>query len=121
VKAAIETCRAPGTHPRDHVPRLHDVEWLTATLGEHSSEDAARVLGCAPQSVRHAAQKYRVRAEVNGHALPRAVAVRLDGYEWLARPRAEGTMVGALADELGTTRGRVTAGDQGRRVSSAAP
>jgi hypothetical protein len=105
----VATCRTPGAPPRYHVPRLHDVAWLTATLRERSLEDTARLLGCAPQSVRYATKKYGVRIEVNGHALPRAIAVRLDDQEWLARRRAEGATVDALADELGTSPGRVTA------------
>ena len=109
VSAALRRAGLPVPIPRYHVPQLHDVEWLTATLREHSLEDTARLLGCAPQSVRYAAQKYGVRIEVDGHAPPRAIAVRLADHEWLTRRRAEGATVGALADELGTSRGRVAA------------
>ena len=88
---------------------MHDVEWLSDALAEHCTEDVARMLGCAPQSVRYAARKYGVAAMVNGHDLSPQIAAKLADREWLAARRTDGVTVHQLADELGISPGRVSA------------
>ena len=73
--AALRRAGLPIPLPRTlRYPKLHDVDWLRDALATMSTQDVARRLGCAPQSVRSAARKSGVPALVNGHDPPPAVA-----------------------------------------------
>jgi hypothetical protein len=88
-------------------PQLHDVDWLRHALATMSTEDVARRLGCAPQSVRYAARKYGVPALVNGHDPPPSVSAALADRSWLAARREAGATIAEIAAELGTATTRV--------------
>ena len=108
ISAALRRAGLPIPLPRRlHHPQLHDVNWLQQALASLSTEDVARQLGCAPQSVRYAARKYGVPALVNGHDPPVAVSAVLADRPWLAARRDAGATMAEMADELGTTRTRV--------------
>ena len=110
VSAALRRAGLPvPLRPVRPYPQLHDVGWLTDALAEHCVEDVARLVGCSPQSVRHAARKYGVDCPINGHDPPAEAAARLADHEWLARRRAEGASNRVLADELRVGPDRVAA------------
>jgi transcriptional regulator with XRE-family HTH domain len=110
VSAALRRAGLPVPFPaRRRYPQLHDVVWLSDALTEHCTEDVARILGCAPQSVRYAARKYGVAAMINGHDLSPEITAKLADREWLAARRTDGVTARQLASELGISPGRVSA------------
>ena len=110
VSAALRRAGLPVPIPLVRpYPQLHNPAWLTSALADHCVEDVARMVGCAPQSVRYAARKYGVPCPINGHDPPPDVAARLSDYDWLARRRTEGASIRWLAEELRIGPGRVAA------------
>ena len=110
VSAALRRARLPvPLPPTSPYPQLHDPAWLTDALAEYCVEDVARMVRCAPQSVRYACRKYGVLCPINGHDPPEEVAARLADHNWLAGCRAVGASIRRLADELGVGPDRVAA------------
>ena len=108
VSAALRRAGLPVPLPVVHVPRLHDRDWLAATLREHSMAEVAWALKCSRTSVRYAVRKFGLSA-IDGHKPPPAVDATLADRQWLTRRRAEGATVRKLAAELGTSADRVGA------------
>ena len=70
VSAALRRAGLPVPLAVVHVSRLHDRDWLAATLREHSMAKAAWALKCSRTSVRYAVRKLGLSA-IDGHMLLR--------------------------------------------------